>query len=50
MIELKIPSLGEPGALDKIALFKSFIAQVVGPELATLPELPYWLASRCRRR
>ncbi|OXC78161.1 sigma 54-interacting transcriptional regulator [Caballeronia sordidicola] len=45
VIELKIPSLEERGAIDKIALFKSFIAQVVGQEkLATLPELPYWLA------
>jgi DNA-binding NtrC family response regulator len=45
VIELKIPSLEERGALDKIALFKAFIAQVVGQEkLASLPELPYWLA------
>jgi len=45
VIELKIPSLEERGALDKITLFKAFIAQVVGQEkLATLPELPYWLA------
>jgi len=45
VIELKIPSLEERGAVDKIALFKSFIAQVVGQEkLASLPELPYWLA------
>ncbi len=45
VIELKIPSLEERGAIDKIALFKSFIEQVVGAEkLASLPELPYWLA------
>jgi len=45
VIELKIPSLEERGALDKIALFKLFIAQVVGQQkLASLPELPYWLA------
>lgn len=45
VIELKIPSLEERGAVDKIAIFKAFIAQVVGSErLAGLPDLPYWLA------
>ncbi|MDD1789381.1 sigma 54-interacting transcriptional regulator [Burkholderia gladioli] len=45
VIELGIPSLEERGAVDKIALFKSFVAQVVGEErLAALPDLPYWLA------
>jgi DNA-binding NtrC family response regulator len=45
VIELKIPSLEERGAVDKIAIFKAFIASVVGAErLATLPDIPYWLA------
>ncbi|WEY37377.1 sigma-54 dependent transcriptional regulator [Paraburkholderia sp. SUR17] len=45
VIELKVPSLEERGAVDKIALFKAFIATVVGAErLAALPDLPYWLA------
>lgn len=45
VIELRIPSLEERGAVDKIAIFKSFIASVVGAErLASLPEIPYWLA------
>jgi DNA-binding NtrC family response regulator len=45
VIELKIPSLEERGACDKIALFKSFISEVVGKDkLASLPEMPYWLA------
>jgi hypothetical protein len=45
VIELKIPSLEERGAVDKIAIFKAFIAQIVGSErLAALPDLPYWLA------
>ncbi|WP_109478372.1 sigma-54 dependent transcriptional regulator [Paraburkholderia sp. C35] len=45
VIELKIPSLEERGAVDKIAIFKSFIASVVGAErLASLPDIPYWLA------
>ncbi|MDR5774084.1 MULTISPECIES: sigma-54 dependent transcriptional regulator [unclassified Caballeronia] len=45
VIELKIPTLEERGAADKIALFKSFINEVVGKEkLESLPELPYWLA------
>ncbi|MPW19830.1 sigma-54-dependent Fis family transcriptional regulator [Paraburkholderia sp. CNPSo 3157] len=45
VIELRIPSLEERGAVDKIAIFKAFIAAVVGAErLATLPDLPYWLA------
>ncbi|GJH29123.1 sigma 54-interacting transcriptional regulator [Caballeronia novacaledonica] len=45
VIELKIPSLEERGAADKIALFKAFISEVIGKEkLDALPELPYWLA------
>lgn len=45
VIELSIPSLEERGAVDKISLFKSFVATVVGEErLAGLPDLPYWLA------
>jgi DNA-binding NtrC family response regulator len=45
VIELAVPSLEERGAVDKIALFKTFVAAVVGAErLAALPELPYWLA------
>jgi DNA-binding NtrC family response regulator len=45
VIELKIPSLEERGALDKIALFKSFVTEIVGQEkLEGLPDLPYWLA------
>lgn len=45
VIELSIPSLEERGPVDKIALFKSFVASIVGEDrLAALPELPYWLA------
>ncbi|MCG5073927.1 sigma 54-interacting transcriptional regulator [Paraburkholderia tagetis] len=45
VIELLVPSLEERGAVDKIALFKAFVASVVGGErLDALPELPYWLA------
>jgi DNA-binding NtrC family response regulator len=45
VIELKIPSLEERGALDKIALFKSFIAEVVGREkLAKSPICPTGVA------
>ena len=45
VIELKIPSLEERGAVDKIAIFKAFIASLVGVErLASLPDIPYWLA------
>ena len=45
VIELIVPSLEERGAVDKIALFKAFVASVVGGErLDALPELPYWLA------
>ncbi|HKU00430.1 MAG TPA: sigma-54 dependent transcriptional regulator [Paraburkholderia sp.] len=45
VIELTVPSLEERGAVDKIALFKAFVASVVGGErLGALPELPYWLA------
>lgn len=45
VIELRIPSLEERGPVEKIAIFKAFIAAVVGAErLAALPEIPYWLA------
>jgi DNA-binding NtrC family response regulator len=45
VIELIVPSLEDRGPVDKIALFKAFVATVVGEErLAALPELPYWLA------
>lgn len=45
VIELTIPSLEERGAPDKIALFKSFISEVIGEDkLAALPDMPYWLA------
>ncbi|HVE07277.1 MAG TPA: sigma-54 dependent transcriptional regulator [Paraburkholderia sp.] len=45
VIELRIPSLEERGAADKIAIFKSFIAATIGAErLAQLPDIPYWLA------
>ncbi|HEV3104699.1 MAG TPA: sigma-54 dependent transcriptional regulator, partial [Trinickia sp.] len=45
VIELRIPTLEERGAVDKIAIFKAFIASVVGADrLAELPEIPYWLA------
>ncbi|WP_153075131.1 sigma 54-interacting transcriptional regulator [Paraburkholderia bonniea] len=45
VIELHLPSLEERGAIDKIALFKVFLATVVGAErLAALPDIPYWLA------
>ncbi|SAK43752.1 sigma-54 dependent transcription regulator [Caballeronia pedi] len=45
VIELAIPSLEERGAPDKIALFKTFISEVIGRDrLDALPEMPYWLA------
>jgi DNA-binding NtrC family response regulator len=45
VIELKLPSLEERGAVDKIAIFKAFIAKIVGAGLlSALPDLPYWLA------
>ncbi|CAB3760581.1 sigma 54-interacting transcriptional regulator [Paraburkholderia humisilvae] len=45
VIELRIPSLEERGAADKIAIFKAFIASTIGAErLAQLPDIPYWLA------
>jgi DNA-binding NtrC family response regulator len=45
VIELRIPSLEERGPVEKIAIFKAFIAAVVGAErLASLPAIPYWLA------
>jgi len=45
VIELRIPSLEERGAADKIAIFKALIASTIGAErLAQLPDIPYWLA------
>jgi DNA-binding NtrC family response regulator len=44
VIELKISSLEVLGAVDKIAIFKAFIALEVGAErLSALPDLPDWL-------
>ncbi|CAB3779081.1 hypothetical protein LMG28688_00711 [Paraburkholderia caffeinitolerans] len=41
VIELIVPSIEERGPVDKIALFKAFVASVVGGEwLGALPELP----------
>ncbi len=42
VIELIVPSLEARGPVDKIALFKAFVASVVGSE--RLAALPYWLA------
>ena len=45
VIELTIPSLEARGPVDKIAIFKSFVTEVVGADrLGTLPPMPYWLA------
>jgi DNA-binding NtrC family response regulator len=45
VIELRLPSLEERGAVDKIAIFNAFIASVLGAErMASLPAVPYWLA------
>ena len=44
VVELSIPSLEERGAIDKIAIFKSFLVSVLGQEkLAELNDVPYWL-------
>ncbi len=46
VIELHIPSLEERGEIDKIAIFKSVIAAMLGEELrATLPDVPQWLCT-----
>jgi DNA-binding NtrC family response regulator len=45
VIELTIPSLEARGPVDKIAIFKSFVTEVVGVDrLSALPPMPYWLA------
>jgi hypothetical protein len=45
VIEWKIPSIEERGAVDKMAIFQAFIAQVIAAgRLFALPDLPYWLA------
>jgi DNA-binding NtrC family response regulator len=44
VVELSIPSLEERGAVDKIAIFKSFLVSVLGKDkLAELNDIPYWL-------
>ncbi|MGI4983216.1 MAG: sigma 54-interacting transcriptional regulator [Janthinobacterium lividum] len=44
VVELAVPNLETRGAVDKVALFKACLAQIIGPEhLRSLPETPFWL-------
>jgi len=44
VIELHVPSLEERGEIDKIAIFKALLANVLGDELEALGETPHWLS------
>ena len=44
MIELHVPSLEDRGEIDKIAIFKALLANVLGDELEALGETPHWLS------
>jgi transcriptional regulator with PAS, ATPase and Fis domain len=44
VIELHVPSLEERGEVDKIAIFKALLTNVLGDELETLGETPHWLS------
>ncbi|MGI4861531.1 MAG: sigma 54-interacting transcriptional regulator [Janthinobacterium lividum] len=44
VVELAVPNLEARGAVDKVAIFKACLAQIIGPEhLRSLPETPFWL-------
>jgi DNA-binding NtrC family response regulator len=43
VIELHVPSLEERGEIDKIAIFKALLRNVLGDDLETLGETPHWL-------
>ena len=43
VIELHIPSLEERGEVDKIAIFKAILAEVLGEAQQVLGEAPFWL-------
>ncbi len=44
MVELAVPNLESRGAADKVAIFRSFVTEVIGPDLIKeLPDIPYWL-------
>ena len=44
VIELHVPSLEERGEVDKIAIFKALLSNVLGDELEALGETPHWLS------
>ena len=44
VIELHVPSLEERGEIDKIAIFKALLANVLGDQLEALGETPHWLS------
>jgi len=44
VIELHVPSLEERGEIDKIAIFKALLANVLGDQLEVLGETPHWLS------
>jgi DNA-binding NtrC family response regulator len=44
VIELHVPSLEERGEIDKIAIFKALLGNVLGDELEALGETPHWLS------
>ncbi|RYF83145.1 MAG: sigma-54-dependent Fis family transcriptional regulator [Comamonadaceae bacterium] len=43
VIELYVPNLEERGEIDKVALFKSILGEVLGPTGASLGAAPHWV-------
>ncbi|WP_225782907.1 sigma 54-interacting transcriptional regulator [Xenophilus sp. Marseille-Q4582] len=43
VIELYVPNLEERGDIDKVALFKSILAEVLGSSAASLVTVPHWI-------
>jgi len=43
VVELHVPNLEERGVVDKIAIFRAVLADVLGAGHAALPEMPHWL-------
>jgi len=45
VIEMQVPSLEERGPVDKLGIFRSVIASILGEDLLmTLPDIPQWLS------
>ena len=50
VIEMQVPSLEERGPVDKLGIFRSVIASILGEDLLmTLPDMPQWLSDAVQK-